>query len=126
MWRRIPERYRMAGSLCENCRQNFFPRRTFCPICRRKGKIVDKQMSGKGKVFAYSLVTAPPVGYEGEIPYILAIIELDEGPKVTAQIVDCKCDKLEIGTKVKSAFRRITEDGDEGIIYYGFKFKLDK
>jgi len=59
---------------------------------------------------------------EIEAPYIVGIVELDEGPKVTAQIVDAREEELKIGMPVKMVFRRLRVDGDEGLIHYGFKF----
>ena len=53
----------------------------------------------------------------------VAVIKLDEGPRITAQIVDCPLDEVKIGMRVESTFRRIQEDGYTGAIYYGYKFK---
>lgn len=123
-WRRIPNRYRLIGSKCESCGKNFFPTRNICPKCRRKGRIVEKVFSGKGKIYSYTLVSVPPEGFELEAPYILALVELDEGTLVTSQIVDCGRNEIEIGTPVEMVFRKIQEDGKEGLIHYGFKFKI--
>jgi uncharacterized OB-fold protein len=123
-WRKIPERYRLLGVKCETCNTCYFPKRSICPQCRRKGKIVDVQYSGKGKVFSYTEVTAPPQGFEDQAPYILAVIELDEGAKLTAQIVDVRKEDVKIGSRVEQVFRIIQKDDPEGLIHYGFKFKL--
>lgn len=123
-WRRIPERYNLLGSRCANCGESFFPMRGICPTCRRKGKMVCQKFTGKGKVYSYTLISSPPTGFELEAPYILAIIELEEGAKLTAQVVDGDFEKVKIGSPVKMVFRKIQEDGPEGLIHYGFKFKL--
>ncbi len=75
---------------------------------------------------SYTVIYAPPEGFENIKPYILAIIKLKEGPSLTAQIVDCKIDEVKIGSKVKAVFRKIYEEGDKGVILYGYKFKLVK
>ena len=54
----------------------------------------------------------------------MAIIELDEGPRITSQIVDCKPDSVKSGMRVKSVFRRLGEDSESGILHYGTKFIL--
>jgi len=77
-WRRISERYRMIGAVCSTCNSAYFPKRTICPKCRRKGKINMVQFKGTGKVYSFTEVHAPPEGFEDQITYILAIIELDE------------------------------------------------
>lgn len=122
-WRRIPERYRMEGTMCTNCKNYYFPPRKVCPHCRRKGKIVPYTFSGKGKVYSFSTVTSGPVGFETATPYIIAIIELEEGARVLGQIVDIKEESLKIGDKVEMVFRKIQQYDPDGVINYGFKFR---
>jgi len=123
-WRRIRERYLLIGSKCENCGTHYFPTKFVCKKCRRKGKLVRHKFSGKGKIYSYSLVTSPPEGFKHESPYIMAIVELQEGAHLMAQIVDWQGKpEPRIGDSVEVVFRKIQEDGPEGIIQYGFKFK---
>ena len=125
-WRRIPERCRMEGAQCLTCEQKFFPPRKFCPTCRRKGKIEGFRFSGNGTIFTFSEVFVPPAGYELEAPYLLAIIELDEGARITGQVVGVSDADVKIGDRVEMIFRKILEDGPEGLIHYGYKFRLVK
>lgn len=130
-WRRIPERYRILGSKCITCGTTYFPSRAICPKCRRKGKLERLKFSGKGKVYSFTEIKAPSVGFEDQAPYMLAIIELEEGARLTGQIVDCDCGSdcacsVKIGDKVESVFRVIQRDDPEGLIHYGFKFRLVK
>jgi len=75
-----------------------------------------------GKV-RLSLIPLFTESFEKQVPYPVAIIKLEEGSQITAQIVDCNIDEIKIGMKVESVFRRIQEDGYTGAIYYGYKFK---
>ena len=125
-WRRIPERYRLLGTQCVTCSTNYFTKRNICPKCRRKGKIEEKQYAGKGKIYSFTEIFAPPAGFEDQAPYVLAIIELEEGPKLTAQVVNAHAKDVAIGNKVEAVFRVIQRDDPEGLIHYGFKFKLVK
>ena len=125
-WRRIPERYRLLGTKCVTCKTNFFPKRNVCPKCRRKGKIEEMQYAGKGSIYSFTEISAPPEGFEDQAPYVFAIIQLQEGPRVTAQIVDTKGKDVKIGDNVQSVFRVIQRDDPEGLIHYGFKFRLVK
>ena len=124
-WRRYSQRYGLVGSKCETCDTYYFPPREICPKCRRKGKMVEHVFSGKGKIESYTVVYSPPEELEGQAPYALAIIKLDEGPMLTAQIVDVPFEEIHIGMPVKVLFRRISEDGDSGLIHYGYKFTKD-
>lgn len=123
-WRLIPYRYNLIGTECKSCGEKFFPPRQLCPNCRRKGKIAEFKFSGRGEVYSHTTIYSPPQGFEFQKPYVLGIIKLVEGPLVTAQIVDCKPEDVKIGKKVKSVFRKIIAESEEGIVVYGYKFKL--
>ncbi len=122
-WRKIPNRYNLIGTKCNNCDSIFFPPRSVCPECRRIGKLESYQLNGDGTVVSYSTVEVPPEGFEDETPYVLAIIELEEGPMIIGQITDVDPKEVEIGDKVELTFRHVGEDGEKGIIYYGYKFR---
>jgi uncharacterized OB-fold protein len=125
-WREIPQRYNLIGNKCTECNKIYFPPRESCPECRRKsiGKMKSIKLCGEGVIETYSIICEAPDNFKGQTPYPIAIIKLKEGPKITAQIVDCDNDKVKIGIRVKSTFRKIQEDGYVGAIYYGYKFKL--
>ncbi len=127
-WREIPQRYNLIANQCGVCKKVYFPPRESCPYCRRKSmdKMKTIKLSGKGEVVTYTIIYDAPEQFEGQSPYPIAIIKLDEGPKITAQIVDCDNKDVKIGMKVQSTFRKIQEDGSVGAIYYGYKFKSVK
>ncbi len=124
-WREIPQRYNLIGNKCNSCGKIYFPPKETCPVCRRKsiGKMENLKLNGKGKIVTYSIIHVGPEAFEEQVPYPIAIVELDEGPRITAQIVDCKIEDVKIGMKLENTFRRIQEDGYTGAIYYGYKFK---
>jgi uncharacterized OB-fold protein len=61
--------------------------------------------------------------FEHYTPAAIALVELDEGPKVLSQIVDCEFNELRIGMEVEACFRKLFEQDESGIISYGFKFR---
>lgn len=124
-WREIPQRYNFKGNTCNSCNKIFFPPKEACPFCRRKsiGKMKDLILSGKGEILTFSIIHSSTENFQKQIPYIISIIKLDEGPNITAQIVDCDNENIKIGMRVESTFRKIQEDGYTGAIYYGYKFK---
>lgn len=122
-WRAFKERYGLVGSRCEACGQHFFPCRVICPQCRRKGKISEHKFSGKGKVYSFTVVRTPPTGFEIFIPYVMVIVELEEGARVVSQLVDCKPAEVGIGMPVEACFRKIREQNKSGLVLYGFKFR---
>jgi hypothetical protein len=124
-WRSIDQRYNLEGLKCGSCGQAIFPARTLCPECRHKsvGKLTPLPFSGEGTVVSFTVVHSPPQGYELQAPYVMAIIKLAEGPQLTAQIVDTDPGQVQVGLKVQKVFRRINQDGESGVIHYGYKFR---
>jgi len=122
-WRRYKELYNLKGTRCERCGGVFFPVRDICPNCRREGKVVQIDFSGRGTVYAHTVIRAPPRGFEYLSPYAVAIVQLDEGPKVTSQIVDCRPEDVHIGMRVEACFRKLRDESADGVIVYGFKFR---
>ena len=123
-WRRRKHRYNLYSTKCESCGILYFPPRIICPNCRRKGKMEDFKLSGLGEIVSFTIVHAPPEGYVLQVPYVLAIVKMDEGPMLTTQIVDTDPDKVKIGMRVKSVFRRLVEQDAHKLIHYGYKFRL--
>jgi hypothetical protein len=78
--------------------------------------------SGQGEVYSYTVVQDAPEGYEGQAPYMLALVRLDEGPMVTAQITDVD-GPVAIGDRVEMVTRKLTSEGKRGVIVYGYKFR---
>jgi hypothetical protein len=124
-WRSIDQRYNLEGVKCGNCGNAIFPARTLCPKCRHLsvGKLSPFPFSGEGTVDSFTVVHSAPQGYELQAPYVMAIIKLAEGPRLTAQIVDVAAEQMRMGMQVHRVFRRINQDGEAGVIHYGYKFR---
>jgi len=117
------ERYRLLGTYCENCNSTFFPPRKICPRCRRRGRTKQVEFSGRGRVFSYTVINVGSETFEEYTPYVVGLVELEEGPRVMSQIVECKPEDVRIGMEVEACFRKLFEQKDGGIISYGFKFR---
>lgn len=79
--------------------------------------------AGTGEVFSYTTVQEAPEGFEEQAPYVLALVKLDEGVLITAQITDLAGDTLNIGDRVEMVTRKLTTEGERGMIIYGYKFR---
>jgi uncharacterized protein len=80
------------------------------------------EFAGTGEVYSYTVVQDPPEGYEEQAPYILALVKLDEGPIITAQLTDVD-GAVSIGARVEMVTRKLTSEGTKGMIVYGYKFR---
>ena len=129
-WRLQKTRYGTArgGLIGERCSTEhfIFPPRDICPNCVKtnKGQPPDLyEFSGKGEVYSYTTVYDAPEGFEGQVPYTVAIVKLLEGPLITAQLTDVDNDKVKIGMPVEMVTRKLSQDGPRGQIVYGYKFR---
>lgn len=87
------------------------------------GGLPSRNLRGSGEVYSFSTMYNAPQGYEDQQPYTIALIKLDEGPMVTAQLTDVALDQVKIGLRVEMVTRKLREDGAEGQIIYGYKFR---
>jgi hypothetical protein len=120
-WREIPQRYRLEAGKCTSCGYVCFPPRLVCPQCGGR-EFAATKLADSGKIITYTIIRVAPHQYVDQAPYAVGIAELDDGVKLTAQIVDCNFEDLKIGMRVKIEFRKIYEEGEAGVIYYGYKF----
>ena len=121
-WRLQRQRYSLVGEVCEDCGAKIFPPRDFCPECDAPAK-TQFQFTGRGQVYSYSIVYHPPEGFDTFAPYVVALVKLEEGPIVAAQLTDVEGEEVEIGMPVEMVTRRLREDGRKGMIVYGYKFR---
>jgi len=79
-----------AGELrlqrCGDCSHVYFPARPFCPACSSRD-VNWFTASGKGTLFSYVINHRAPKGFEA--PYIIAVVQLAEGPRMMSNLVDC-------------------------------------
>ena len=120
-WREIPQRYRLEANRCPQCDLKFFPPRLICPECRSRD-LEKAKLAETGKIFTYTVIHTPPQQFVDQAPYAIGIVELDDGVKITAQVVDMDFDDLKVGQRVRIEFRMIFEQGESGILCYGYKF----
>lgn len=121
-WRTRKQRYSLVGERCEHCHNAIFPPRDVCPHCAEPAQ-KEFALSGRGTVYSYTTVFDPPTGFEAYAPYPVALVKLDEGPMVTAQLTDVMPEQVKIGMPVEMVTRKLNEQGDEGIIVYSYKFR---
>jgi uncharacterized OB-fold protein len=120
-WREIPQRYRLEAAKCKKCGAVSFPPRLVCSSCRAR-EFESVTLADKGKILTYTIIRVPPQPFADQAPYAVGIVELDDGARLTGQIVDCHFEDLKIGGRVRIEFRKVFQEGEAGVIYYGYKF----
>ena len=121
-WRTQNQRYTLTGEVCEACGGKIFPPRDICPECEAPAK-TPFTFSGRGQVYSFSTVYSVPEGYEENAPYTVALVKLEEGPLVTAQLTDIEPSDVAVGLPVEMVTRKIRQEGQRGVIVYCYKFR---
>ena len=102
------------------CGQRHHPPRALCDACGSRG-METGVMADTGKVLTFTVTRTAPAGFALDIPYVVAILEMDDGTRIMAQVADVRPDEVAIGMSVRLEFRRIQQCGKGGVIAYGHK-----
>ena len=119
-WREYPQRYRYEAAVCKKCSKWHFPPRLICDECKGE-EFETKAMQRTGKILTYTTIRVPPAPFSDQAPYSVAVVEMDDGPRLTAMVTDHRDSELKIGQKIRLEFRRIYDDSEPGVINYGYK-----
>lgn len=95
---------RLVVQRCAACGALRFPPRELCSGCLGR-EATWQQVSGRGEVFSYNVMhQIYHPGFAAEVPYAVVIVQLEEGPKMTSNLVDCPLDEIRIGMPVEVVF----------------------
>ncbi|MCZ6869442.1 MAG: OB-fold domain-containing protein [Gammaproteobacteria bacterium] len=94
---------------CDDCAKVYFPPRPFCPGCASKSVSV-LQASGKARLFSYVINQRQHPSFDG--PYAIAVVELEEGPRMMTNIVECPQtpEALVLDMPVEVTFESVNDD----------------
>ena len=106
---------KLTGTRCVKCKTIYCPPRADCHKCMTS-EVEWIELSGRGKLVAFTVIHVGPEKYEKYVPYVVAMIELEEGPKLMAAMRDVKQEDLKIGMPVKAVYF----ENPEGLVTYGF------
>lgn len=93
---------------CDACAHTYFPPRPFCPKCASR-KVSWFKASGKGVLYSYVIHHRPAPGFTP--PYSIAVVQLDEGPRMMTNIVGCPQtpEALQLDMPVEVVFTKMSE-----------------
>ena len=95
---------------CRDCDKHIFYPRAICPFCLSE-RLEWVTASGKGKVYSYTVVRrAMHPAFQEDVPYVLAIVELDEGPRLTTNVVGVEPEEVRVDMRVRAAYDDVTPD----------------
>ena len=103
-------RHELLLSRCNNCGSHWFPPSIICPECLSEDWDWAAS-SGRGTVFGYGIYRRLyNKAFEEEMPYVVAVIQLEEGPRIESNIINCPVENVTIDMPVKVTFEDVAED----------------
>ena len=95
---------------CAACGHHQFYPRLYCTTCM-SDRVEWVKTSGRATVLSYTIIYRPVTqAFAGNVPYVVAMVTLDEGPQMMTNIVGCEPEKVHIGMPVQVTFEDWTED----------------
>jgi uncharacterized OB-fold protein len=103
-------RHELVLQRCSECNRFRFYPRSICPYCL-SDQFEWRRASGRGAIYSFTIIHRPPVpAFRDRVPYVLALIDLEEGVRMMSNVVDCDPHSVEIGMAVEVIFEDITEE----------------
>ncbi len=104
------KRHQLMLPRCRRCDRPFFYPREVCPLCLSSA-IDWIQASGRGRLHSFTVIQQPAnAAFAPDVPYLYAMIQLDEGPRLITNLVDCAPADARVDMPVTAAFDDVTPD----------------
>lgn len=102
--------HRLSIPRCRSCENHFFYPRELCPFCH-SGDLEWVDASGRGTVYSFTIVRKPAgPAFAADVPYVVAMIALDEGPRMLTNLIVDDVEAVRIGDRVEVSFVDVTDD----------------
>lgn len=103
-------RHQFSLQKCEACGAlRFIPTEICAQCCSQDWSWTP--VSGKGRVYTYTVVhRGPTPAYQADAPYVIAHVELDEGPRVISNLVGCDPATVRVGMPVEVIYQDVTSE----------------
>ena len=104
------KRHELAAQRCKTCNHLIFYPRPACTKCLSMD-LEWVQLTGKGRVYTFTIINQAAIpGFMEDVPYVLAIVQLNEGPRITTNIVECKPEDVKVDMPVTVVFDDVTPE----------------
>ena len=102
--------HQLALQHCRACNRLIFYPRYACPHCFSQ-ELGWRPASGRGTVYSYTVVKSnAPSGFIADMPYVVAVIRLEEGVRMLSNIVECDLEQLRCDMPVQVTFERLNDE----------------
>lgn len=95
---------------CADCGEYVFYPRPACSHCMSE-RLEWTEVSGRGTVYTFTIVRRPNIpAFQADVPYVFAIVELEEGPRLATNVVGCEPEAVRVDMPVKAFYDGVTEE----------------
>ena len=95
---------------CRDCGRHVFYPRSLCPHCLSES-LEWVEVSGRGKLYSFTVVRrAMHPAFQEDVPYVYAIVELEEGPRVTSNVVNCPLEAIRVDMPLRAVYDSVTPE----------------
>ena len=104
------KRHELVMPRCTTCDHLFFYPRSECPRCL-SNHLEWVRVSGRGRLHTYTIVYQPAnAAFRDDTPYIYAVVQLDEGPRMVSNVVQCDLDVVKVDMPLEAIFDDVTPE----------------
>ena len=104
------KRHELVMPRCTTCDHLFFYPRSECPRCL-SNQLEWVRVSGRGRLHTYTIVYQPAnAAFRDDTPYIYAVVQLDEGPRMVSNVVQCDLDAVKVDMPLEAIFDDVTPE----------------
>lgn len=100
----------LVGTRCKRCGKLYCPPRAVCSGCLSE-EVEWVELEGRGEVVAFTIIWVPPTGFEGLVPYTVAMVRLKSGPQLMGMLVGVPPEKVKVGMEVETVYEKLLGDG---------------
>jgi uncharacterized OB-fold protein len=105
------KKHELRMQKCSQCGKIYYPPTSLCPYCHNWEGSEWVKLSGKGQVFSFIVARrATNPAFAKEVPYVVAIIETEEGGRLISNVIGCKPEDVKIGMAVEVTFEDVTDE----------------
>ena len=104
------KRHELVMPRCKNHNGFFWPPRELCPVCLSM-ELEWAPVGGNGRVYSYTIINQPGIpAFADDVPYAYAHVQLDEGIRLTTNIVGCPVEEIQVDMPVTVEFDDVTPE----------------
>ena len=104
------KRHELGMPRCHTCGHYFFYPRQECPECLSRDWEYEK-VSGKAHLYTFNINHSPAnPNFRNDVPFVYAVVQLEEGPQMISNVVDCPLDQVKIDMSLVATFDDVTPE----------------